>query len=96
MFSTLCCSPFGSHAVEKMLTRLNGFVDALSQEEYEQFEAVSKLLMSHDFHFALCSLARLICARADCIPPVVHLRGVSVASSCLLPSCSPVLPSRAS
>ncbi|GLI69480.1 hypothetical protein VaNZ11_014112 [Volvox africanus] len=43
-FFTLVSSPFGSHVVEKLLVRLESQVDVLTQEEYDQFQQVMKLL----------------------------------------------------
>ncbi|GLC52285.1 hypothetical protein PLESTB_000605000 [Pleodorina starrii] len=79
-FFTLVSSPFGSHAVEKLLVRLEAQLDGMEQEEYDEFQRVMTLLTDsicphlYDYvtdRFATHVVRRLLCLLAgrNVLPP---------------------------
>ncbi|GIL74790.1 hypothetical protein Vretimale_2348 [Volvox reticuliferus] len=79
-FFLLVSSPFGSHVVEKLLIRLESQLDVLTQEEYDEFHQVMKLLTDsicphlYDYvtdRFATHVARRLLCLLAgrNVLPP---------------------------
>ncbi|GFR46342.1 hypothetical protein Agub_g7913 [Astrephomene gubernaculifera] len=79
-FFSLVSSPFGSHAVEKLLVRLESQVNAMSQDEYDEFQRMLGLLTDsicphlYDYvtdRYATHVVRRLLCLLAGCnvLPP---------------------------